>query len=36
MPREELLRARRLYYGMMGWDPGTGVPTEAKLAELGL
>ncbi|MDI6823866.1 MAG: aldehyde ferredoxin oxidoreductase C-terminal domain-containing protein [Bacillota bacterium] len=36
VPREELLRARRLYYGMMGWDPETGVPTEAKLAELGL
>ncbi|MEW5932876.1 MAG: aldehyde ferredoxin oxidoreductase family protein [Bacillota bacterium] len=36
VPRDELLRARRLYYGMMGWDPETGVPTEAKLAELGL
>jgi aldehyde:ferredoxin oxidoreductase len=23
-----------LYYGMMGWDPETGVPTEAKLHEL--
>ncbi len=23
-----------LYYGMMGWDPQTGTPTEAKLHEL--
>ena len=23
-----------LFYGMMGWDPQTGVPTEGKLHEL--
>jgi aldehyde:ferredoxin oxidoreductase len=23
-----------LYYGMMGWDPQTGIPTDAKLHEL--
>jgi aldehyde:ferredoxin oxidoreductase len=23
-----------VYYGMMGWDPQTGVPTEGKLHEL--
>jgi len=22
------------FYGMMGWDPGTGLPTESKLHEL--
>jgi aldehyde:ferredoxin oxidoreductase len=27
-------RAVSLYYGMMGWDPQSGVPTEAKLHEL--
>jgi aldehyde:ferredoxin oxidoreductase len=25
-----------LYYGMMGWDPATGVPRSAKLHELGI
>ena len=23
-----------IFYGMMGWDPETGVPTRAKLQEL--
>jgi aldehyde:ferredoxin oxidoreductase len=23
-----------LYYGMLGWDPQTGAPSEAKLLEL--
>jgi aldehyde:ferredoxin oxidoreductase len=32
----EFLAARRTYYQMAGWDPETGRPTEAKLAELGL
>jgi aldehyde:ferredoxin oxidoreductase len=27
---------RALYYGMMGWDPATGLPTRAKLYELAL
>ena len=26
----------QLYYGMMGWDRGTGTPTDAKLHELDL
>jgi aldehyde:ferredoxin oxidoreductase len=33
---QEFLAARRLYYEMAGWDPETGRPTVAKLAELGL
>jgi len=36
VPREGLEGALRLYYGMMGWDPDTGIPTPARLAELGL
>jgi aldehyde:ferredoxin oxidoreductase len=31
---EQFLAARRLYYQMAGWDPDTGRPTPAKLAEL--
>jgi aldehyde:ferredoxin oxidoreductase len=31
---EQFLAARRLYYEMAGWDPGTGRPTAARLAEL--
>jgi aldehyde:ferredoxin oxidoreductase len=31
---EVLDEAVGLYYGMMGWDPETGAPTEAKLQEL--
>ncbi len=34
LPREEFARAVRAYYGMAGWDPETGTPTPAKLAEL--
>lgn len=34
--RDEFLRARDLYYRMAGWDPETGRPTEARLAELDL
>ena len=33
---EEFMRARSLYYGMMGWDEETGVPKEWKLHELGI
>ncbi|HSL48945.1 MAG TPA: aldehyde ferredoxin oxidoreductase family protein [Candidatus Deferrimicrobiaceae bacterium] len=33
---DQFLAARRLYYEMAGWDPETGRPTRAKLAELGL
>jgi aldehyde:ferredoxin oxidoreductase len=33
--REEFARALKLYYGMAGWDEN-GVPTPARLAELGL
>jgi aldehyde:ferredoxin oxidoreductase len=31
---EQFLAARRLYYEMAGWDPETGRPTAARLAEL--
>ncbi|MFQ5897922.1 MAG: aldehyde ferredoxin oxidoreductase family protein [Candidatus Methylomirabilia bacterium] len=31
---DQFLAARRLYYEMAGWDPETGWPTAAKLAEL--
>jgi aldehyde:ferredoxin oxidoreductase len=31
---EQFLAARRLYYEMAGWDPATGRPTTARLAEL--
>jgi len=34
--RDELRQAMKLYYGMMGWDSETGVPTVAKLHELGV
>jgi aldehyde:ferredoxin oxidoreductase len=33
---EAFARARRLYYQMEGWDPETGWPSYAKLAELGI
>jgi aldehyde:ferredoxin oxidoreductase len=33
---DEFLKARKTYYEMAGWDPQTGQPTEAKLAELGI
>jgi aldehyde:ferredoxin oxidoreductase len=33
---EAFTKARRLYYQMEGWDPDTGWPTFAKLAELGI
>ena len=32
----EFLAARRTYYQMAGWDPETGRPTAATLAELGI
>ncbi|MHB1005213.1 MAG: aldehyde ferredoxin oxidoreductase family protein [Chloroflexota bacterium] len=34
LDRGEFARAISAYYGMAGWDPRTGVPTKAKLAEL--
>jgi aldehyde:ferredoxin oxidoreductase len=34
--RAALKEAKRWFYGMMGWDPQTGVPTRSKLDELGL
>jgi len=34
--REELEAALDDYYALAGWDVATGVPTEAKLAELGI
>src|SRR5437867_1101434 len=33
---DEFLAARKTYYEMAGWDPQTGEPTDAKLAELGI
>jgi aldehyde:ferredoxin oxidoreductase len=33
---EALTKARRLYYQMEGWNPDTGWPTYARLAELGI
>ena len=34
--RDELKQAMHTYYGMMGWDRETGVPTVGKLQELGV
>jgi len=34
--RKALERAKRIYYRMMGWDEGMGVPTRGKLEELGI
>jgi aldehyde:ferredoxin oxidoreductase len=34
--RDEFVEARQTYYQMAGWDPATGRPTAAKLAELGI
>jgi aldehyde:ferredoxin oxidoreductase len=34
--KEALGKAVHTYYGMMGWDPSTGVPTEDRLHELGV
>ena len=33
---QQFLNARRTYYEMAGWEPETGRPTTAKLAELGI
>ena len=33
---QQFLAARRTYYEMAGWEPETGRPTTAKLAELGI
>ncbi len=33
---DQFFAARRTYYEMAGWDPQTGTPTAAKLAELGV
>jgi aldehyde:ferredoxin oxidoreductase len=34
--REDFAKTLKLYYGAMGWDPETGVPTEGRLSFLGL
>jgi len=34
--RENVDEAIHTYYAMMGWDPETGIPTKAKLNELGV
>ena len=33
---DQFFPPRRTYYEMAGWDPQTGTPTPAKLAELGV
>ncbi|MGE5541823.1 MAG: aldehyde ferredoxin oxidoreductase C-terminal domain-containing protein, partial [Bacillota bacterium] len=33
---EQLKQAIHLYYDMRGWDPGSGIPTSARLKELGI
>jgi len=34
--KDELRNAIQMYYSLMGWDPNSGVPTEATLHYLGL
>ena len=34
--KEDFQKALRLRYQLMGWNPDTGIPTPAKLIELGL
>jgi aldehyde:ferredoxin oxidoreductase len=36
MNEDEMKDAVKLYYGMMGWDENTGIPTRGKLAELNI
>ena len=36
LDREEFRKAMDVYYEMAGWNPETGFPTTAKLAELDL
>lgn len=36
VPEEAILKARSMYYAMMGWDSETGSPTDGKLMELDL
>jgi aldehyde:ferredoxin oxidoreductase len=36
IPRVEFQQALDTYYKLAGWDAATGMPTQAKLAELGL
>jgi len=36
LDREVFADSLKLYYGMMGWDEETGIPTRAKLEELGV
>jgi len=34
--RQQFAQALEMYYGMMGWDPQSGVPTKYKLTELNI
>lgn len=36
LSEEEIEKAKDLYYAMSGWDVKTGIPTRAKLEELGI
>ncbi|MEN6441191.1 MAG: aldehyde ferredoxin oxidoreductase [Syntrophobacter sp.] len=36
MDREDMVRAMEMFYGVMGWDTGSGAPTAQAYARLGL
>ncbi|MGQ9921933.1 MAG: aldehyde ferredoxin oxidoreductase C-terminal domain-containing protein, partial [Desulfobacca sp.] len=36
LDRERFEKMKEEYYELRGWDKTTGIPTRAKLAELGL
>jgi aldehyde:ferredoxin oxidoreductase len=36
LSHEEMEQAKDAYYAMSGWDVKTGIPTRAKLEELGI
>jgi aldehyde:ferredoxin oxidoreductase len=36
LDREKFEQMKDVYYELRGWDPQTGIPTQEKLAELGL
>lgn len=36
IPKASFEKALSLYYEMIGWDPKTGEPTQAKIEELGI
>jgi len=34
--RQDMEDAKSYYYSIMGWDAGTGIPTQQRLQELGI